>query len=342
MNIVTGASGFIGFCVVQQLLQRGESVRCLVRNQSRTETLDALPVEVRRVDFNDSAALSDAVQGCERFFHVAGCVASLTEKEMFAVNCSLTERLAEACSRLENPPTFLYVSSLAAAGAEYQPGALREEWMPPVPVSVYGRSKLQAERLLRKQAGTLPISVVRPPIVLGPGDIHGLPLFQGIKKSGIHLCPGWKKKLFSVVMGDDVAQTLILAADKGKRLVNVDQEEYLLDSPTEQGIYNVSRNVHLEYGELGRAIGRAVGRNRIFVKYAALPVFWTVCAGAELIIRLTKKPLILNLDKYREAAAGNWTTSMKKVEKELGFQPNGDFEQLLVETAEDYKRRGWI
>ena len=341
MNIITGATGFIGYRLVQQLLARGETVRCLVRPSSKTKSLENLPVEIIQVDFNDLDSLVQAVRGARRAFHVAGCVASTNEKEMFNANCNVTDLLAEACIRQETPPTFLYVSSLAASGAEVHDGELREEWMRPQPVSVYGRSKIQAERLLRKRANDLPITIVRPPIVLGPGDRNGLPLFKGISQSNIHFCPGWKRKQFSVVLGDDVAQILILAAEKGKRLLNV-PENYVPNDPSETGIYNVSRDVHLEYGELGRAVGRALGKKRIFVKYTALPVFWTVCAVAELIGQLKRKPLILNLDKYREAAAGSWTASMKKIAQELEFQPQGDFEDLLRQTAEDYRNRGWL
>ncbi len=347
LNVVTGSTGFIGFTLVKSLLEQGENVRCLVRVGSQEDKLRQLRVEIQTVDFSDFNSLKAGVSGADRVYHVAGCIKTLHSDEMYRVNCENTKQLALACTEQNKTPVFLFVSSLAAAGpmpcnshAQSSP-VLREEWMTEAPVSVYGKSKLAAERELRKLSPKLPISLVRPPIVLGPGDTNGLPMFKAISRSGWHLCPGWKRKRFTTVFADDVVKTLIAAAERGTRLTDY-LESGNPHNSYQNGIYFVSRSEHPEYGQLGQMIGKALGRNRIIVWHAALPVFWIACIGGEIIGRLRGKPLILNLDKAREAEAGNWVCSGEKAQRELGLVWESDLQSLLTKTAEDYRRRGWL
>ena len=74
------------------------------------------------------------------------------------------------------------VSSLAAAGPS-PADRLRTERDPPAPVSNYGRSKLAGEQYARAAAGRLPVTIVRPPIVIGAGDSDSAKRWSAIHTS---------------------------------------------------------------------------------------------------------------------------------------------------------------
>lgn len=340
--IVTGATGFIGSQLVKKLLENGETVRCLVRASSNPERLNGLDVELKQTDFTDSESLKQGIQGADIVYHCAGCIMSLRKEEMFQTNRDNTKRLAEVCMNSDSAPKFMYISSLAAGGPmKGKDAPLREEWMTENPVSVYGKSKLAAEMELRKISPNLPISVIRPPMVLGSADKCSLLMFKAIQNSGFHCCPGWERKRYTVVVADDVVDTLILAAEKGTRLTDC-TESGNQENSYQSGIYYVARDENPEYGELGELIGEKLGRKWTIAWHFASPVFWTVSIIIDSIIRLGGRTSILNLDKAKEAIAGNWICSNEKSKRELGLTVKGDLPTLIENIVTEYRAKGWL
>ena len=90
-------------------------------------------------------------------------------------------------------------------------------------------------------------------------------------------------------------------------------------------------------------IGRALGRSKTRVVYVP---GWFIrwCAGvlAEAVMQLRRRPASFNLDKVREATAGSWICSAETIRDELGFEPAAGLDQRLRETAEWYRREGWL
>lgn len=339
---VTGATGFIGSQLVKKLLDNGETVRCLVRASSNTDRLNGLDVELIQTDFSDSDSLKRGIQGSDIVYHCAGCIMSLHKEEMYQTNCENTKRLAQVCMNSDLAPKFIYVSSLAAAGPmKGKKAPLREEWMTEKPVSNYGKSKLAAETELRKLSPNLPISIVRPPMVLGIGDKNTLKMIQAIQDTGFHCCPGWELKRYTVVFSDDVVKTLILAAEKGTRLTDC-TESGNPENSYQSGIYYVARDENPEYGKLGKIIGKKLGRKWTISWHFARPVFWTICTVSDLISRRRGSPSIVNRDKAAEALAGNWICSNEKAKRELGFIADGDLSSHLDAIIADYRAHGLL
>jgi nucleoside-diphosphate-sugar epimerase len=336
--LVTGASGFIGQHLVEILVARGDVVTCLVRKTSNTGPLQKLGVALACGDVTDRESLKTVVEGKDAVYHLAGLVKSLDPADMFRVNEGGTRNLVETCADLPCPPVVLLVSSLAAAG----PSAfdhLREESEPLTQVSDYGRSKRAAEMAALSVADRVPISVVRPPIVLGEADTQGLTLFRTIARFGVHLVPGLAPRRFSVIHATDLASLFVAVVEKGERLLPADSTDGRKDA---QGFYFVADHEHPTYADLGRMIGQAVGRRRVRVRFAPMPFVWTVSATVELISKIKGRPLYLNLDKAREVAAGSWTCSPHKANATLGFSPVAPFSERLCQTATWYRQHGWI
>lgn len=331
--LVTGANGFIGEHLVKTLLEHGDDVRAMVRRDSTAGPLKRLGAEVVLGDVTQPDSLPSALDGIDVVFHLAGLVKALRTDDLFKVNEAGSHNIAEACARRTSPPVLVLVSSLAAAGPAPN-GHPRTESDPAAPVSNYGRSKRAGEVAAVKFSRDVPVTIVRPPVVFGEGDMNTWLLFQPIARHGVHAVPGMKPRRVSLVHADDLAEALWLAAGKGTRVND--------DGAGADGCYFVAGDHDPEYDELGRLIGDAVGRRRVLVVYT--PDWVGRCAGAasELVSRLRGQPAIFNLDKMREASAGSWVCSSERICQELGFRVGRPLAERLQQTAAWYASQGLL
>jgi nucleoside-diphosphate-sugar epimerase len=332
--LVTGGTGFIGRHLVRRLAERGDRVRCLVRDPQRASTSagpDAPAVEYIQGDVMVPDALDAAVSGMEVVYHLAGATLPLRRSDYLEVNAEGTHRLAEACARRENPPVFLYISSLAAAGPAKDDHALTEN-CPPQPVSEYGRSKLAAERYLRALADKLPITVLRPPGVFGPGDPYTFKLFR-LARWGLMFVPGRRVFHLSWIGVADLVEAIILAAERGRRLDS---------TSADVGIYFVALDERPNVAELTHLLAEIAGRHRLRVFH--VPVFLGRLGAHinDLRSRLTGRGYWLNSDKIREVVAGSWICDPSKAKSELGFACHTDLVSGLRAASRWYHDHGWL
>ena len=116
--LVTGASGFIGSHLVDLLLQKNYSVRCLLRRTSSMSWLKGLPIEIVYGDVFDEAGLADAVRDVDVIYHSAGLTKAKTKEEYFRANAEGTRKLLDAARRFApGLKRFVLVSSQTAAVA---------------------------------------------------------------------------------------------------------------------------------------------------------------------------------------------------------------------------------
>src|SRR5689334_1790815 len=117
MNLVTGASGFIGSAVVRKLDERGETERCFVEPGAKLGNLEGLPVEIVRGDINDRFAVGRALDGCDTLFHLAAIYALWLPDPslLYRVNVDGTKTILWAAykARLKK---VVFTSSIAAVG----------------------------------------------------------------------------------------------------------------------------------------------------------------------------------------------------------------------------------
>ncbi len=337
--LVTGATGFIGNRLARRLIEQGHRVSCLVRADSRTEELRAAGAQLVCGDATEAASVQKAVDESRAgtVFHVAGVVRARRSVDFMLVNATGVENVAAACAQCSDPPVLIVVSSLAAAGPSAESRS-RLEGDDSAPVSNYGRSKLAGERAAVKYAGTVPTTIIRPPVVFGAGDRAVLEVFRSIARWGVHVAPGWQggNRRVSLVYVDDLVEGLLLAAAKGERLVE--------HSPSGHGVYFMGGSDCPTYGDLGRAIAVAVGRKPPSVLRVPGPLLRLFGIGGDLMSRFLGRAGWINSDKMAEAlAAGSWTCSSAKAREQLGWSPlPGALPVRLRETAEWYRQSGWI
>ena len=327
--LVTGATGFVGGHLVDALLERGNDVICLTRSTANLSWLNRQPVEQIQGDLNDTRAMRAAVEKVDVVYHVAGLIRALSEADFMETNAIGTRRLAEACALQPNPPVFVYVSSLAAAGPTSSNSPLRES-DPSRPISRYGRSKRAGELALTRLANDLPVSVVRPPIIFGGRDKSTKTLFNSIGRSGIHFALGYRhRRRYSLVHVSDLVQALLSVARNGQRLDLRDADE----AGFRQGCYYVAFDDQPTYAEFGQMIGEAYGRR--FVAKIPIPDMMTTsfAAVSDLISQLRKRPNIFGTDKAREIKAGSWICSTEKIKSDLDFVPTNSLQVSINETV---------
>lgn len=344
--LVTGATGFIGTHLVLELLRLGHNVACLVRSPARLDALDrrlaelapsnkTKAAEIRPVigDVCDAESIAPAIAGSDVVFHLAGLTKALRPRDFWPVNERGVENVAAVCARQSKPPVLVVTSSLAAAGPS-RDNHLRSEEEEAAPVSHYGRSKRAGELAAERWADRAPISIVRPPIVFGEGDEMAVSLFRPIAKIGVHFVPGCAyDPRVSAIHAEDLVAALLLVAEHGRRIC---------PDGKSSGYYFAAADEHPTYAELGRLIGTALGRSRVRVQPLPKRWVWTAAAAVETFARLRGKAGALSIDKVREARAGSWTCSPERIRSELGFRPAKPLLERLRQTAQWYRKAGWL
>jgi nucleoside-diphosphate-sugar epimerase len=333
--LVTGASGFIGYHLVQALAEAGREVYCFVRPTSNICQLGNFNVSFLEGDVTRKETLFKGVNQVDTVFHLAGSTAVFKPETHFQVNEGGMRNIAEACVESGVPKGLVIVSSTAAVGPSSEDRPMTEE-DPPSPVSHYGWSKLAGERAALCWAGEIPITIVRPPIVFGEYDREFFRIYELVAR-GWHLVPGLKKKYFSLIHAADLAKALILAAEKGEHLPS--QNEDPISSG--QGFYFISDEWSPSYAEFGPMIAQALGRKVRIVPVPSL-ITWGLAVFFEILARIRRQPSILSLDKAREGLSGSWVYSPEKAKRQLGFKPNATIPERIHQTGGWYQEQGWL
>jgi nucleoside-diphosphate-sugar epimerase len=168
--VVTGGSGFLGKALARRLIAQGHDVVLPLRSRivhsgdpiAGANALDVLPLETMT-----AGLWQPVIKGADAIIHAAAIAhigPSVPESAYAAINRDASARLAEAAAE-EGVKAFVFVSSIRAqCGAAS--AVVQTELTPPAPTEAYGRSKLEAERLIRQW---LPqTTILRPAVIVGP------------------------------------------------------------------------------------------------------------------------------------------------------------------------------
>jgi nucleoside-diphosphate-sugar epimerase len=318
---VTGGTGFVGTHLVSALRARGDTVTCLVRSPDRVRALGWTDVQTIPGDLDSPAALRQGCDGADVVYHVAGRISARNLREFLFVNRDGTARVLDAAGAAP-PGRFVHVSTLAVGGPTV-PGHPIDEARPPQPVTNYGRSKLEAEALVR--ASGIPWTIVRPPVVYGERDRETLRIFR-LARAGWGPVMGDGTQELSVIYAGDLAQALIAAGTA---------------TATAGRVYYAAHPDVTTSSGLVRAVGAAVGRTPRIVRLPATlarVALWTVGSLASLAGRAT----VLSADKADEFLAPAWTCRPDALTRDSGWRAATDLASGLSRTAAWYRAEGWL
>ena len=211
--LVTGASGFLGGRLIELLLADGIEVSVLARHSSH---LPAWPgVQVLRADFEaqPDAALLAALHSVTHIFHCAGCStdwAPLREYEAGNV-AGVAAMLGLAREHAAWLERFVHVSTTDVYG---YPVAAVDETTPRRDTGLpYNRTKLRGEELVWQAAAAgLPITVVRPASIYGPGGKAFVTDIAALLRQRLMLLVDGGRAPGGFVYVDDVCRAMLLAA----------------------------------------------------------------------------------------------------------------------------------
>lgn len=324
--LVTGATGFLGSHIARKLVQNGEEVKILVRKSSKTANIDDIEAERVYGDVTDLDSLKSAIKGCDKLFHTAGFVSfrKKDHQKMQDINVGGAVNAMKAALDA-GVSKVVYTSSVAAVGVDPAGGEANEETkftlesenIPYLNTKYHG----EVESLKFVEQG-LPLVIVNPSVVVGPGDIYlsSTAFIQWYCKKKF---PGYMDGTMNIVDVEDVAEGHLLAAEKGKV-----GERYILG------------NTNLTINELFDMLERLTGISRPKMK---IPYTFALVSGylVERILGIgfpnysTMDVDSVKLSKYK------WFVDSPKAEKELGYKKS-DIEQSIKKTVDWFKENGYL
>ena len=212
--LVTGATGFLGQYIVEQLLARGGRVRALCRQAS--PQLETLGAETALGDIRDPAAVLNACRGVDTVFHVAG-VAGIWGpwKHFYETNTVGTRHVIDAC-RQQGVARLVYTSSpsVTFAGGDQrnidERAPYPQRWL-----CHYPHSKALAEQAVLAASGSdgLTACALRPHLIWGPRDRQLVPRLIERARRGRLMRVGRGENLIDMVYVENAAAAHLLAAD---------------------------------------------------------------------------------------------------------------------------------
>lgn len=322
--LVTGASGFTGSHLARRLVADGEKVVAFVRPTSRVDELKRAGVECRVVDLCDRDSVERHFDGVTRVYHVAA--AFRTEHpdlaEFFRVNVEATRNLL-LVAQATGVERFVHCSTVGVQGEIERPPASEEYRFQPG--DHYQQSKLEGELLAREfgRAG-LPVSVVRPVGIYGPGDRRFLKLFRPIAR-GRFVMIGTGETLYHLTYIDDLVEGFLLAGTRPGAVGEV----FTIGG---EGYTTLRRLVEMIADAL------RVPHPKLRVPYAPVYLASVACERVGRALRVNP-PLY---PRRVEFFAKDRAFDISKARRLLGFAPRVDYAEGLARTAAWYRQEGLL
>ncbi len=307
--LVTGASGFIGQNLVNELISRGYHVRALYRSEYMEHRGNSDRLELVRADVLDQDAMQKAVQGCHYIYHLAAYA------RVWARNSDIyrktirdaTINLLELAIR-NRVSGVLICSTAGVFGPSESDRAVTEETERSIAYfSPYEQFKDETDRIVReKYADRIHVVTVCPSRVFGPGRLSEsnavTKLIRAYSRGRFRFLPGNGRALGNYVFVSDVVSGMIAAMDKGRS-----GERYLLTGE------NVS------YRDFFRQIASITGKS-----YRMLPVPAFMIIGFAKLLTIGAdlfgfSPMLT--PGWARKYLYNWACSNMKAREELFFRP---------------------
>ena len=315
--LITGANGFVGRHLIERALVEGFKVYAAVRKTSNTSRIEDLDATIVRLDYHKYNGLRESLRTYGPFdlvIHNAGVTEAIDLATYRKGNVEVTGNLLKALVGGLLSGNFVYISSLAARGPNYQ-GQDN-------PVSDYGQSKKEAEAVVMSSG--LDHVIVRPTAVYGSGDAAFFELVK-LMKSGISLSIGSKSQKLTFIHGHDLAQLIFKAAPFTRKLFYGHDGEVKSQSDL---LFAIKKGL-----EKKRALSIHIPTS--LVQNISLFVNWFYNA-------VLGKSWHYNPPKIRELLATDWTIHSSQDHELLEFEPKYTLENGFEEAIAFYIEKNWL
>jgi nucleoside-diphosphate-sugar epimerase len=313
MNIlITGATGFIGRHLTAAL-SKTYSVRGLVRKTSDIKTLRDSNVDIAYGDLLIKESLGPALDGIDLIYHLAGEVYSRRKQDYYQGNVLATHNLLEACQE-KGTKRIIFLSSVGVFKPATRNTLLTEE-SECKPMTIYGKTKLEAEGLIKQC--NIPWVIVRAPIVYGP---HQPPVLNRL-----FLDAFTKGKIYTVGKGDNRRSMCFIGN-------LVDGLMLLANKPeADRKLYIFSDNSPYALDEIVTTTGGVIGQK---ITVAHLPnilgnISWQINNLMGKLFNLYFVELYA-----MKTMQLHWGCDITKAKKEIKYNPNVTLEMGIKGTMD--------
>jgi len=323
---VTGATGFLGSALVTELVKRQQMVRILARDENKARQLFGDAVTICPGEITDAAQVERAVDGASIIYHLAGRLyhPSVPAELYRQVHVEGTQNLLRACQGQPQLQRMVHVSTTGVYGVTGERPAAEDA--PFAPTNPYEATKLEGEQLALKayQEQGLPVTVVRPGLVYGPGDLHLLSFFVSINKGQFRVIAGGNALLHPIYI-DDLLDAFLLCAER----------------PQAPGrSYNIAGERPVSVRELAIAIAHAQGRE---LPPGSIPL-WLANFASDIFaitpgIRGEHAPLTRSRVQFLTHSR---IYDCSRARSELGYTPRIALEEGMELTAAWYYKHHYL
>ncbi|QHC68185.1 NAD-dependent epimerase/dehydratase family protein [Rathayibacter sp. VKM Ac-2759] len=321
--LVTGATGFLGGYAVREFLAAGDEVIASGRNPAALERLRSEGAETIEADLAQLAAMP--VQA-DVLIHSAALSSPWGRwSEFHEANVAGTEAMIDLAQR-SRIRRFVFVSSPSIYSARRHRIGVREEDVDPESrMSLYIRSKIEAERLLQAAlaAGRIEeLVILRPRGLIGVGDPSLIPRFiAASRRRGIPLFDGGRN-VVDVTCVENAARALVLAAS----------------APVAPGsVYNITNGEPQPFGDLLDRFFDAMGETPRYLT-VDLRVLSALAVLLEKVYALLPRGTEPPFTRYTVATlAYAQTLDISRARSELGYEPTVPLAEGIRRVGEHYR-----
>jgi len=323
--VVTGSNGFVGSHLVDLLIKEGFLVRCIVRESSNLRWLDGKDIQIIKCGLFDKAGLVTALRDADYIYHVAGVVKSKTKEGYYTGNVETTRSLLNVTlEQNKNLKRFLVLSSQTVTGPSLNSIPVNEE-TECAPLTTYGRSKYDEEKLALSYKDKIPITICRAPAVYGERDTEIFIYFQNFAK-GITTKIGFDKKILSLIHVADLVEGIYRAANSDKTIGEV---------------YFIGSEKFYSWDEINSITSKVLNKKAIKILVPHFLVY-TLAAIAQFFSLFSSKAATLNLEKAKDLVQHAWICDTSKAMRDFGYRQNVSIEEGVKRTCEWYQEMKWI
>jgi len=323
--LITGATGFIGSALAEQLSGQKHEVFCLVRSSSNLRWISDLNVRLVYGELTRRETLDPLVKDMDVVYHLAGVTKGRDNNAYEEGNFTATKNLVDALLQNNRKlKRIVFTGTQAAYGPSPGLEPVDEESIPR-PLTDYGHSKLKAQRYLQSEGKKLPWTIVLPPVVYGPRDTDVLEFFKTVKM-GIIPKVGGHDKYTSIIHVDDLVKGLMLAAINDKAAGE---------------IFFVANKKPVAWREIARIAMQVLGKKALEVP-VPMPLVRAIAGVSEGIAKISGGTTIINRQKVLEMEPDFWICSSRKARVLLDFDEAISLERGIKETLAWYKQHGWL
>jgi nucleoside-diphosphate-sugar epimerase len=321
--LVTGASGYVGCHLVQRLTDKGIATRAFVRQTSNIEKIKSLKnLEIVYGDLREPSSVVQALRGVDIVFHTGALVSDWGDYQRFyAVNCLGTKNVLEA-SLKAGIQKLIYLSTIDVLDLKGRE-VVDEDLPYDLRAKEYSRSKIEAEKIVRKYMNRIPTVILRPPAVYGPRDPQCTTRALKMAKKNLLFMISRGKGTFPHIYIDNLIEGLLLAAQKKEAA---------------GGIFNVSDGRDTTAGEFFDHLNKIAGKGpiRLFLPY---PLAWVLALFMEAFARLIGKPPLLSWTALRFLSL-KCRFDISKARRVLGYRPFVSLEEGMQQVRCWWESRG--